>query len=425
MKSRQIPSRRWIASIFRGTRGRAACSLPDSDVARNGLLYVLMAPSMAAIYLNYSFGVALPALRDAFALDADVASWLVTANALPFIMLMPLYGRMGDYLGKRNLIVGGLLFFLLGTLITIGARSTVVLITGRAIQGAGIAGIVPLSIAIITERFPAGERGRALGTWNSIGPLMGIVAPLVAGYSIDRWGWRSIFVPILLLGLVAALVVWRFVPSLRAANFNFLRSFDWGGVVLLALTVIFAVFYVSSRPITGVDPLQDWRLLAIALLCGAAFVWYERRRADPFLNLALFVNPSLRWASIGAGLRMFTMSGISFLMPLYLADVFNLSASATGGVIMLNSITLLSTMRLGGLVADRWGGRGPVMLGMAVQTSSMLCFALLPASVPLPWIVAGITVHGLGAGLSLAAFHAASLSHTRTEENGAAAGSTA
>ena len=204
-----------------------------TSLSNQHLLYVLMVPSMAMIFSGATFGVALPALRTYFGIDADMTAWLVTAYTLPFMFFMPLYGRLGDSLGKRNLILAGLAVFIAGTLLTMTSTTLAALLLGRAIQGAGLAGIAPLSMAIIYERFPSNDRGRALGTWNSIGPVVGIFGPLLAGLMIDYMGWRTIFVPTLLMGIFALAIVWLLIPSLRTANFGFLRTFDWLGVALL------------------------------------------------------------------------------------------------------------------------------------------------------------------------------------------------
>ena len=109
-------------------------------------------------------------------ITADVAAWLTIAFSLPFMMFMPLYGRLGDELGRARLLVTGLVVFVFGTVLSIVAQDLPLLFIGRLIQGAGSAGITPLSLAIITQRFLPEERGRALGTWNSIAPGTGMVA---------------------------------------------------------------------------------------------------------------------------------------------------------------------------------------------------------------------------------------------------------
>jgi MFS family permease len=381
-----------------------------------------MAPVVAMVFNFSAFSVAVPTLRDQFAIGADMAAWLVIAYILPFMMLMPLYGRLGDGLGKRNLILLGLSVLLVGTMMAISARSMGWLLAARMIQGAGASGVVPLSIAIISERFVPAARGRALGAWNSVGPLTGVAAPLLAGLIIDHWGWRMIFAPVLLLGVVAIAVVYWGAPSLRRPQFGFLRHFDWLGLLLFAGIVVGLVTFVSSQPITGVAPLRDWRLLLVGALALTGFILRERQFRSPFLNLDLFRNSSLIIAAIGVGLRMFTMSGIGFLMPLYLLDVHSQSASAIGGMLMLNAGALFATMRLGGQLGDRWGSRAPVMAGMSIQAACMVWFALLPADAFLLLVGGGLVVHGLGAGLSLAPLHRAAMSHVNAHETGAAAG---
>jgi MFS family permease len=195
------------------------------------------------------------------------------------------------------------------------------------------------------------------------------------------------------------------------------------GVILLSCGTIFLVFYVSSRPITGVAALLDWRLLSLAVLFFAAFIWWEKRQRTPFINLAIFTNKSFNRASICAGIRMFTLSSTaSLLMPLYLADVHHLSAASTGMVIMLHALALLITMRNGGQLADRWNSRWPVVIGVSGQLGAMVGFALLPATAPLALVIVCLVLNGLGAGLALPAMHRASMSRISHEHMGGAAG---
>jgi MFS family permease len=119
---------------------------------------------------------------------------------------------------------------------------------------------------------------------------------------------------------------------------------------------------------------------------------------------------------------MFTMTGIGFLMPLYLTDVHALNATAIGVITTLNALALLVTIRVGGLLADRWSSRWPVMIGSSAQMGVAAYFAWLPATVPLGFIAAGLAVHGLGAGLALASLHRSSMSTILPEQVGMGAG---
>lgn len=389
------------------------------------LLAGLMIPFAMMILNVVMFGVALPTVRAGFNIQADVTSWLVTAYMLPFITLMPLYGRLGDGLGKRRLLLAGVSVFLAGTTINLAAAGLPWLIVGRVIQGVGAAGINPLCIAIISERFAPEERGQALGTWNAVGPAAAVVGPLLAGFLIDRWGWRPIFGPVWLAGLLALWLVKSLVPAgdRPFVQPGFLRTLDWGGVGLLAATTTALVFYVSSRPITGVEPLQDWRLLGLAVLFFAAFLFWEKQQSNPFVPLGIFNYRSFSRASLGAGVRMFTMSSVTgFLLPLYLHDVHRLNAAAIGVIAMLHAGALLVTMRLGGRQADRWGSRWLVVGGAAVQATVMVYLALLPGTVWVGAVALGLVIHGLGAGVYLAALHRSAMSRVPMPQTGVAAG---
>lgn len=395
----------------------------QTSKANRTLIAGLMGPSMMMVLNMSMFGVALPTIRDTLGLAADTVAWLVVAYSLTFAMFMPLYGRLGDALGKKRLLLGGVNVFLVGTIVILLAPNFQFLLLGRVIQGLGVAGIVPLGIAIISQRFDASQRGKMLGTWNSAGPATASVAPLLAGFIIDHIVWRAIFWPVLLLGVVAVLAIRAWVPgSTTRPKAGFLKTFDWGGFVLLAGTMISLVFFVSSRPITGVEPLQDWRLLGLAITFLTGLVVWERRRFEPFLELALFKLRIFTFSSVGAGIRMFVMSSVGFLLPLYLTDVYHLNAAMTGFMLTIHAAALLVTMRLGGQLADQWGSRRPVVIGSAVQGSMMLYFAFLPAELPLSIAVVGIVIHGLGAGLSLAALHRSAMGPIPNEQSGAAAG---
>jgi MFS family permease len=276
---------------------------------------------------------------------------------------------------------------------------------------------------MISEFFPARQRGQALGTWNSVGPATGMVGPLLAGLLVDNWSWRAIFGPVLMVGLMAFYVARRCIPAANGdAQPGFLRSFDWGGAALLSAAVTALLFYVSSRLVTGVETLRDWRLLGLASLLFGGLILWEKRRSDPFVSLDIFADKLFTRASVCAGLRMFIMSGIGFLMPLYLADVYDLNASLIGVTLVIHAGAVLATMRLGGQVADRWGSRRPVVLGLSAQVISMIYFAVLPGSVALPLVLIGVTTHGLGAGLAMAALHRAAMGQVPQTQVGVAAG---
>lgn len=387
------------------------------------VLIGLMVP-MSMTVLNLSmFGVALPAIRNHFMAEADTVAWLVTAYTLPFVMFMPLYGRLGDGLGKRRLFSIGIILYFLGTLLCLLANSIGYLIFGRVLQGIGTAGVNPLCIAMISELFSAKDRGRALSTWSSTGPATGMIAPFLGGILVDQFGWQSIFWSGMISSVVAMWVVRAYVPKLAPkVEPGFLRNFDWGGMLLVSGAIMMFVAYLSSRLLTGVESLRDWRLALGTVVLGILFWRWERRHAYPLIPLDLFQIPNFSRTSLAAGLRMILMSSEGFLIPLYLTDTYGVTSTDVGMMITLQAGALLLTVRYGGRLADRLGRRTPVMLGFAAQALVMAYLANLPETMPLWGPALGIMLHGGAAGLSLAVLHRLAMDNVPADRAGAAAG---
>ena len=197
---------------------------------------------------------------------------------LPFVILMPVYGRLSDGLGKRRLILAGVFIFLIGIVMTLLSPSLGWLMTGRAIQGIGVAGMMPMSMALISSIYSTSDRGKALGTWGTVGPLTGFIEPLLAGFLVTAGGWRMAFVLPLAISIIAFVIIYKGIPTgLSSIVPKFLRTFDWVGVVLLMIALSSFVFFISSRPITGVAPFQDWRLLTASLVLLLCFWLWEIR----------------------------------------------------------------------------------------------------------------------------------------------------
>ena len=133
----------------------------------------------------------------------------------------------------------------------------------------------------------------------------------------------------------------------------------------MAISVASFIIFTSSRPITGVEPLRDWRLLGLGLIFLAALIMWEKRQTNPFLPLHLFGDKVFMLASFGSSMRLWALSGSSFLNTLYLTDIWLLNATNVGLAKMLVATGLLLTMQLGGKLADRWapGYRWPRCTG--------------------------------------------------------------
>ncbi len=401
-------------------------SQDQSELVQFSLKRVLYSLMLASVMMGLSFApvsVALPAIREAFQISEELVSWITTAMTLPFMILMPVYGRLSDSLGKRRLILAGVVIFVFGSILAVLAPNLWLLFIGRVIQGIGVAGLLPLGMALISSTFPEAERGRSLGTWSATGPLVAFLSPLGAGLLVDYLGWQAAFILPLVVGAIAFIVIRRNVPAgLSTVRPESLKQFDWIGVLLLAIMSTSFLFYLTSRSVTGVPPFQDFRFLISAIISLLTLIWWERTHPKPFIELDLFSNRRFTLASWAAAMRMFAMAGIALLIPLYLDDVHFLSVTLIGALMMISPGCMIITVRYGGQMADQWGSRYPVFIGLAMQTSVMAAFSQLSATVPLWGVSLLLGWHGLGAGLGLAALHRAVLSSVDDSQSGVAAG---
>ncbi len=390
----------------------------------NQLLYSLMVTAIIMPLTGWMFSVSLPVIRDSFNIMADTAAWIATAFTLSFMILMPVYGRISDSLGKRRLLLTGILIFILGSIVAIFSTNLAMLLLGRTIQGVGVAGLLPLSLALITEVFPPHKRGTAMGLFSTMGPVTGIIGPVLAGFIVAAWGWRAAFVPPAIFAIIGLIVVYVMIPSSsHQISFSFLSTFDWIGVGLFSAMLTFLLFYFSSRPITGVPPLQDWRLLALACLFLGLFVWYENIKAEPFINLQILKNRPLVVASACASLRMIGLSGgFGFLLPLYLADVMGLNPTLSGFFLMATPAAMTVVVRFGGNLSDRQGSRVIVMSGFGIVSTVMVILSQISGAAPYWLFIALFLLAGSGMGLMLAALHRAALNDIPEPDLGTSSG---
>lgn len=395
----------------------------DSRQNTRRILLSLMFPATLMPMVSTMSRVALPIIRDEFQISADMTSWVAVAFSVPFMILMPVYGRLSDGIDKRGLMLAGIGIFGAGTALTVWAPDLVWLMIGRAIQGFGIAGIMPLSLSIISELFRAEGRGKAIGNWSSVGPTVGFFGPLMAGFLVATWGWVGAFWPPLIVSVIAFFVIGWGIPKRKERKpERFWRSFDWMGAVLIALILTSITFFISSRLITGVASLHDWRLFVAIVVFIGLFIWWEKRTQKPFVLLHMFRNRGFCQVTFCASIRMVVMGGLTFLVPLYLVDLHHLGSEVLGLMLMINSGAMALVVRFGGGLADRWSSRPPAVIGLGVQCVVMVLFSQFSLETSLLTVGLTLVLHGLGVGIMLAALHRGVIASVPKEEVGGATG---
>jgi EmrB/QacA subfamily drug resistance transporter len=255
-------------------------------------------------------------------------AWVVTAYLVAETVSTPLYGKLGDVIGRKRVLVGAIVLFLAGSALSGVAGSMLELIVFRALQGLGAGGLIVTAMAVIGDLAAPRERARYMGMIGGVFAVASVAGPLLGGLLVDELSWRWIFYVNLPVGAAALLVIAAKLPATELAE---RRPVDLLGAALLTAGAS-AVVLVASWGGTE----YDWGSPLILALAGAgaaaltAFVLQERRAADPVLPLELFSLRAFRAASASAFMVGMAMFGAVTFLPLYLQVVGGASATEAG-----------------------------------------------------------------------------------------------
>jgi EmrB/QacA subfamily drug resistance transporter len=339
--------------------------------------------------------VALPTITEEFDTTFRAIQWVPLAYVLVMATLTLGTGRLGDIVGKKRIYTSGFALFTIASALCGLSTSVAMLVGFRVLQAVGAVMIISLGAAILTEAFPASERGKALGfigTFVSIGIITG---PAVGGVLISFYDWRSIFLVNIPVGLVGVVLAIRHVPHTPPLP-N--QRIDVPGTLLLSAALLSFSYAVTRGQEAGfADPL-NLTLFAAAAILFAVWVRVEQRVPSPMIRLDLFRNPMLS-VSVVTGFMVFTLvAPLVFLMPFYLEGVLGYDIRTVGLLLGAMPLTIGIVAPMAGALSDRIGIRKLTVSGLAIAMIAFLGFQTLTDSTQW-WHYALITVPlGLGMG---------------------------
>jgi EmrB/QacA subfamily drug resistance transporter len=328
----------------------------------------------------------------------DHLSWVVTSYLLASTASTPLYGKLGDMYGRKPVFLAAIVIFLAGSMLSGLSQTMGELIGFRALQGIGAGGLMVGAQAIIADIVPPRERGRYMGLIGSVFAVASVAGPLLGGFLVETISWRWVFYVNMPVGVLAILVV---VFRLHLDTPAQRHSIDYIGTVLLTAGVSALVLVTTWG---GNDYAWDSAVIvglaaaSIALL--AAFVWQERRAAEPIIPLTLFSSPVFRVAtSVGffIGLAMF---GAIIFIPLFLQLVYGVSPTSSGLRMLPLMLGLLAASITSGRIITRIGRyKAFPVAGTAITTIGLFLLSRLDVDTP-PWVASAyMLVVGVGIGL--------------------------
>lgn len=360
----------------------------------------LMVAMLLAALDQTIFATALPTIVGE--LDGvDHMLWVTTAYILASTIMMPVYGKVGDLIGRKSIFIGAISLFMVGSLIGGLAHSMTVLIAGRAVQGLGGGGLMILSQAIIADIVPARQRGKYMGIMGGVFALSSVAGPLLGGWFTEGIGWRWAFWMNLPLGALAitAAVFFLHLPRHDGPR----PRIDVGGIMMLAVASASLVMTsVWGGTTYAWDSAVILGLIGLTVAAVIGFVVVERRAVEPVMPLRMFTQRNFTLAT-GAGLIIgIAMFGAIAYMPTYLQMVTGAGATKAGLLMtpMMGGMLITSTMS--GQAVSRTGRYKTLpIVGTLVVGLALALMSTMTATTPLAVTCTYLAVLGVGLGLSM------------------------
>jgi len=394
----------------------ASSAPPASPLAFAALALGVLLPALGTSSAN----VALPQLATAFVVSFQAAQWIVLAYLLAITTLVVVAGRLGDIVGRRRLLLAGTAVFTAASAACAAAPSFELLIAARALQGAGAAVMMALSMAAASTAVPKERTGAAmgwLGTMSAVGTACG---PTLGGALIAAWDWPAIFAVNVPLGLIALVLAWRTLPPdssiepLRAARF------DTAGAVLLTLTL--AAYALALTVGRGRFGWTNGALLAAAIGGLGLFLRVEANAAVPLVRLALFRDPRFAGGLATSALVATILMATLVVGPFHLSRALGLDIATIGLVMSIGPAVAALTGAPAGRLVDRIGARRATSLGLCGIGVGSFALALAPLGFGIPGYLGPIVVLTASYALFQAANTAGVMTGVPLDSRGVASG---
>ncbi|HAR41880.1 MAG TPA: MFS transporter [Bdellovibrionales bacterium] len=303
--------------------------------------------------------IALPTLSKEFGVDLYQVKWVVVVYLLVITCLLLPFGRLADYFGRKTIFQFGFIIFTLGSALCGLAPGLGELVAARVVQGLGVSMLMANGPAIITAAFPFRERGAALGTMAMVVSTGLLSGPGVGGFLISHFGWRSIFLVNLPIGLLGILLAQKYLEREKRRPGRL--SFDFAGAFLqtVFLLSVIVLFDPPNISISGTLPISipRWIMAAAALIIGAIFVRVEAEAKAPVLDLSLMKSRTFWSANVASLLMFISFSSIFVLMPFYLEEMLHLAPHQAGLYMTVIPLTIFFVAPISGRLSDRIGSR--------------------------------------------------------------------
>jgi EmrB/QacA subfamily drug resistance transporter len=368
--------------------------------ARRWQALLVLAVSLLVISVgNTILNVALPTIREELDASSSELQWIVDSYMLLYAGLLLAAGTLGDRFGRRRVLVAGLVIFAVGSVLAAMSGSATELIASRALMGVGAAGIMPTTLSILTNIFPADERPKAIAIWAAVAGMGIAIGPITGGWLIEHLDTSGIFL-VNVPAIVACLAgVALLVPDSRDPESPRLDVVGGGLSIAALIALVWALIEAPDRGWTETPILAAF---AAGLVILAAFIAWERHTDHPMLDVGVFRNLRFSAASASITFVYFSLMGVMYFQTTYLQSVLGHSALGAGVLMLPTAAGMMIGARSSVAIIGRLGTKVVVASGLATVAGSLALTANFQVDTVDGYIALTGVLMGAGVGLAMA-----------------------
>ena len=384
-------------------------------------LVVLCAAQFVDVLDVNAVVVALPVIGRDLGFSARDLQWVITAYVLFFGGFLLLAGRLSDLFGRRRMFVLGLAVFTASSLACGLAGSPLALVVSRAVQGLGAAIVAPAALSTISTIFPEGrERNLAMGVWTAVAAGGGAAGLVLGGIVTDVLGWEWVFFVNVPVGVTSIALSFVLLGAGRGERAS--RRLDMWGAVTLTAGLFLLVYGLTRAGEAGFGSPLVLAAITLAPILVMAFIFVERRVADPLVPLLIFRSADLSGSALVAFANTATTSPVAVIAVLYLQEVLSYSPTSAGLLGLPFSLSVIAGSFLGSRLTGSFGARQTMILGLLGICAATSLLLGISAEGGLPYVLSNAAFSGLALGCSAVASTTRGTSAVQEEERGLASG---
>jgi EmrB/QacA subfamily drug resistance transporter len=369
---------------------------------------------------NTVVNVALPSIQRDLGASISGLEWTVNGYILSFAVLLATGGRLGDIFGRRRMFLAGVVIFAISSATAGLAPDATSLVVSRVVQGVGAALMMPGTLSIITDAFPAHERGKAMGTWAGVSALALAIGPVLGGFLTEHVSWRAIFYLNLPVAIGAILATTFAVRESRDTTVG--REVDYTGVAVLTAGLTALVLALVEGNSWGWGSTEVVALLAGAAAALPVFIAVENRVKAPMVQFGLLSDRNFLGAVVVALIISFAMMGSFFFLALYMQDILHYTPLEAGVKFLPSTLMIVAVAPVSGRLADRYGPRWLIAGGLTLVAASLFVFSQIAVDSGYLDLLPGFLLLGVGIAMTMSPMTSAAMNAVTVDKAGIASG---